>query len=407
MNMVYARWSVLAFSFSIPWQNAIVYPQFGTISSVLGVIMFGVVAVGIAYRGRVRRPSLFLVLFAVLVWWLAMTYFWSVDPVASLTRTLTFLQLLAMTWIVHEICRDTRTRDQLFMAYVLGCFVVIAATVQAVLMGQISADPWAYRVAAEGFNPNGVAIVLALGVPMAWHNSRNHPSGSMRIISALYLPAMLIGLLLTASRTGLLAAAVAFTVVPLTLLRRRQLIRAVITVSLVIVTATVAVVAAWPQLKQYGLGRNLDRLVTVATLVSQGDLGERGAIWAEGIRMYADRPLLGYGNGGFRVEMEHRTGIRIAGHNAFITLWVESGAIGGMLFMLLLIAVARSFRGLHSRERALHVVLFATIVLVLVPSNTESHKAVWLILVLLTMARNEATERLHNSAAARAEVANA
>lgn len=386
MTARYVQWPVLVFTFSIPWQNAVVYSQFGTISSVLGLLMFGAVTLEVVRRGRIRTPSALLAAFAVLVWWQGATYFWSIDAAFTVTRVSTFAQLLAMMWVIHEVCRDTRTRDRLFVAYVLGCFVVMAATLQAFRSGRIAAlDPWEYRTVAEGFNPNGVAIVLALGVPMAWRTFRSSTSLPLRALSLAYFPLMLSALLLTASRTGMIAAVVALSVIPLTLFRRRQLVRAAGYGIVGIVGVAVLATAVAPRVMESGLQRNLTRLGTIFTQVARGDLGERGAIWREGGRIFADRPLVGYGSGGFRIEMERRTGTRIAAHNAFLTIWVESGAIGGVMFILILTIVASGISRLPRDERVMHGVLFATILLVLIPSNAESHKAVWLILSLLVV----------------------
>lgn len=72
------------------------------------------------------------------------------------------------------------------------------------------------RYTGIGGNPNDIAAIMALALPMAWHLSLLQRSGWLRWLNLSYLPVAVLGVVLTASRGGAVIAVVGLAVIPLT-----------------------------------------------------------------------------------------------------------------------------------------------------------------------------------------------
>src|SRR5690606_34663340 len=70
------------------------------------------------------------------------------------------------------------------------------------------------RFSVSNTDPNDYALILALAIPMAWDLFANQ-RGYVRVLNLLCIPLALVGIILTGSRGGSLAAAVALLVIPL------------------------------------------------------------------------------------------------------------------------------------------------------------------------------------------------
>src|SRR5947209_4628177 len=67
------------FVFAIPWENALLLPGVGTVSRLLGLLALPVAALAILERGRLRSPSLPLMLMGLFMVWGSLSYLWTVN----------------------------------------------------------------------------------------------------------------------------------------------------------------------------------------------------------------------------------------------------------------------------------------------------------------------------------------
>jgi len=90
-----------------------------------------------------------------------------------------------------------------------------------------------------GFNADAVGLLLTLGIPVAWHLARtNH--WAVRAVALIYFALAPVAILLTGTRGAFLAGIVAMSIVPLNLERPSLRSFLLVTVLLVIMTATIA-----------------------------------------------------------------------------------------------------------------------------------------------------------------------
>ncbi len=191
--------------------------------------------------GRIRPAPAPLIALAAFVAWSALTIFWSVDEIAVVNRVITNIQLLALVWFGWQLVRSEDSLRATLGGFLAGCVLIVALVWQAFLSGNAFEDAvfeGGTRYAAEGFDPNDMAVTLALGIPMAAYLSVAGRSG-WRWLILLYLPLAAIAIALSGSRGGTLAAGAAILCAVVWLARRS---RSALTLTLAMVGVGIAVV---------------------------------------------------------------------------------------------------------------------------------------------------------------------
>jgi O-antigen ligase len=273
--------------FTIPWENSTNYGDgIGSATRIMGLVSMlgGITAVVIA--GSVRRIVLFHIFLALLQSLIVASFFWSVDPEATVKTIRTFINVIWVVWLLWEFAPDESSQRWIMLAYITGSYISAFNTFLEMHRGTFHKSM--ERVTAIGWNPNGLAVVLALGIPMACYLGLD--SQSLRWVRALVLPYLIVApvaIALNASRGGSIAAIFALSALPLMLFRKGIGVK-VMTVALAIAAVGVATAvvpdAAW------------QRLSTTSTEASRGNLNGRTKVWAAGVRAIEENPLVGVGS---------------------------------------------------------------------------------------------------------------
>jgi O-antigen ligase len=370
---------LLVFAFTIPWEYSLdLGAPLGNIARIAGLVLLLAFIPAVLQAGRFRAFGLMQCLVAALYLWFCCSYFWTIDAAATLERMRGFAQVMITVVLVWELAETPDDLCHLMRAWVAGSWVLVALTlanfVSPATAGQI-------RFAAEGQDPNDVARFLDLGFPMAALLLHSDRRWWARTLALGYLPLGLIGVLLTASRGGLLAASVAIAGTGLLLIRshRRLLVGASLALPLLVAIFWLAVPRA-----------TVARIATIPEQLSGGDLNQRLNIWATGSQAFAHAPLFGAGAGTFvaaarlaRIDTAHNTALSIA---------VEGGLIA--LALALAIVVAATHAVLRTRgpvRVALGTALLVWMVTSLV-ATVEGNRSTWFLLALISVAGRFALE---------------
>ncbi|MDZ4802824.1 MAG: O-antigen ligase family protein [Bryobacteraceae bacterium] len=361
--------------FSIPWEKSLVAPGIGTVSRVLGSIALVGGVVAATLRRQVRLPNFALTLAGVFVLWSAATWFWSYYPEATVARSLTLLQLFLMAWLVWDLCRSAWQQRVLVGAFVLGAAVASLGTFARYAMSQ---QTYYKRYAAAGFDPNDLGLTVALAIPLAlWLALR---PGRMAWLWRVLVVVCCGAVLLTASRTAMVCAMAAFAVVPLAWRESTPQARWS-GVGLLLLLIAGAVGLAPKESRQ--------RLATIRTEVTTGTLHNRTTIWKAGVQAWKLRRLTGVGAGAYPKAVEPLIGVPgVAGHeyvahNTFLSVLVETGVIGFVLFsafvgVLLVFALIQ-----RAPERALWLTVMLVWAIGVSTLTWEHRKAAWVLFALL------------------------
>lgn len=373
-----AAWVLLCvFVFSIPWEKTLFVPGFGTASKLAGVAAFFLGMVSTIASQSLRRVNLVLAFAGALVGWILLTNLWTLDPPLTMVRSVTYLQLLAMLWLVWQLCRGEARQRRLMQAYICGSMVGATSTF---LRYADNVQTYYRRYAATGFEPNDFGLVMALAIPMAGYLAVR----SDRRRRWLYYAAILIevtAVLLTASRTALLATFLAFGFLFLTLRGARRSHKMAVGVLTVLLLSSLVRLAP-------PASRN--RLATIPKEVARGTLNKRTQIWKAGLKAFKSHLVLGVGAGAYpaavRAWLPEPTvpGAKNVAHNTFLSVLVECGVIGFALFILLLGSVALCIWQMPGTERLLWTFLLLVWVAGVSTLTWEQNKPTWLLFALAT-----------------------
>jgi O-antigen ligase len=292
----------------------------------------------------------------------------------------TYVQLMLVLLIIWELAPSRERVLALMMAYVLGCYV---SALDTILVFRREAAVLR-RFSAGGGDANDLAMTLALALPMAWYLGMTYHRPIVRWICRGYIPIALFALGLTGSRGGMIVTMIALLIVPLSVthLSPGKLASAVVLLGL----AGVLAVAYIPE-------NIVQRLASTSSEVEGGSLGGRFKLWKAGMHAFAHKPVWGYGASGFKAAITPELGdLAQVAHNSFISVLVEEGMVGLLLYLLMLFAVFRAVLKLPRPERRFALVVFIALCVAMSPLTWEDRKVAWFVLAaLLGLSRSYTT----------------
>ena len=372
---------LLLFAFSIPWEYSLDLGEpLGNVARVAGILVLLAAIPAVLAAGRLRRPDAFCWVTLALFLWFCCTCFWTIDASVSLIRLRACFQEFMIVWMVWEFADSPADLRNLLRATVAGCWVLAALTLASFRSPQAIADGQ-IRFAAYGQDPNDVARFLVLGLPLAALLVNCEPRRLLRWIAFAFLPVALVAVLLTASRSGFLAAllGLAGALFLLAAGRARRVLAAFYALPLFLA-------ALWWLIPR----ATFDRLATIPQQLQGGDWNQRTNIWSEGWIAFVHAPLFGAGVGAF-VAAAHTAPIDTA-HNTPLSI-----LIGGGLCALFLVSVlvALAARAVLSCRGPLRLALATCLIVLLVTAfvaTVEENRMTWLLFALTIAAARLSAE---------------
>ncbi|MGH7509229.1 MAG: O-antigen ligase family protein [Gemmatimonadales bacterium] len=359
------------FVFTLPWETVLVIPGVGVITKVTGALALGCALLAVVVSGRVRRlHGLHVAALLFLAWAAAGLLGHRMQEIPN--KFWTYAQLLLVLWMIWELAPSRSRQLGLLTAYVFGAYISAFDTIR---IFRTQAEVLR-RYAAGGADANDVAMMLALALPMAWYLGMTYQKPLLRWACRGYLPVGLLAIGLTGSRGGMVATVVALLIVPWTLTQLSPGRRAVALV-LIVISGAIAIAYVPDRLKE--------RLATTRTEVEGGRLGGRVKLLQAGVKAFALKPVIGYGTSGFKkavspwLNQEESQ----AAHNSFLSVLVEQGMVGLVIYLTMFFAVFLAVLNLPPLERRFALVLLATLVTSMLPLTSEDSKRVWFILAAL------------------------
>ena len=378
-----ALWSLAATVFAIPWQEAVVIPGVGSVVRIVGALALVLTALSTLEPGgfRVRSlPSLFIAA-GIYVLWTVLSFFWTVDVVATSSTISTHAQLLLLMWAIWQLSAGPRSRRLLAQAYVLGSFVAAVSVINvfAFHSEQVNLDG---RTTALGGNHNDIAAVMAIALAMAWWLASVMKGSDLRAFLYLaYVPIGLVAILLTGSRGGALAACLALGAVVLSLGKVRHTTRVLL--ALVLFCALVTAASLPRDIWERALPA-FERVRETPELIGSSSLTGRTEIWRAGYMAVRESPIIGFGGDAFPAAVRYWLGYAKSAHNSFLSVAVNTGLIGLVLFCtMFLVTLLRLHRRVPSASRTTEVTIFVVLVVCMFPLGWEYYKSTWFVLAWL------------------------
>lgn len=350
--------------FSIPWEDSFSIPVIGSLARLMGMVVAGFWFLTILTEGRFRKPNLFHVFVLLFFLWNIVSYIWTVDLDGTTERIKTYIQIFLLILILWEMYRKPADLVAGLQAYILGAYVCIASSISNYLHGT-TAENYEVRFSATGVNAVDLALILLLGIPLAWHLFQGTDikvNRFLRIIDISYIPLAIFSILLTASRTSLFAIVPALIFI---LWPKRLDIGRLIFISMFLVISFLVFRAIIPA----GV---TTRLATVTTSVSTADIGGRVNLWMEAISLFIRHPVVGIGSGTLYAT------IGTFAHQTLLSVLAETGLVGFLLLTCILTIVVNQAIMLPKGYSGLWLAVFFIWLIGILSLSWESTKSTWI-----------------------------
>jgi len=376
-----ARGLLLGFVFAIPWEYSLdLGPPWGNVARFAGLLLLLATIPTVLLAGRVRKPAALQWLTLALYLWFSCTCFWTIEPHLTLEKMRGYFQEMMIVWLVWEFAETAEDLLKILRVWLAGSGVLAVLTIaNFVLTDTRTSDQ--FRFVAVGQDPNDVARFLVFGFPIAALLFEEKGNRLGRALALSYLPLGLAGVLLTASRSGLVGAAVALAGCGLLLLQNHA--RAVLVGMFVLPFLAVGAWFAVPH-------ETTLRLVTITEQLQHGDLNQRLNIWAAGWKAFVQAPIFGHGAGSF-VSASGLAPIDTA-HNTPLSILVEGGLFALLLASAIVAVSARSAVKTRGPLRVALTTLLATWCLLSLVGTVGENRTTWLLLAVIAVASRLSAE---------------
>jgi O-antigen ligase len=326
-------------------------------SLVIGVTLISVTLLSIPYlfqKFDVLFKDINMVMI-VLFYWSLYTSLWTEYPLTTIQRVfIVFIPTFILLILVSKDENKIKTFISLakifvfFFSIIAGIGLVLrlfgnvqyssGQSIEKLTVGPITifqtlyGIPPFFRITSITNNPNTLAIWLAFSLTLCvflyYVGKLSFKTFSINFILQVS------ALVLTISRSGIASAMISLLLMYAMSKRRRFLYVVCFSVIIIITIMAVTINNDYHLL----LPGNYSQL-RIST-----DLNSRQDAWIPLVEYIADNPLLGAGFGVSSEAILQKQGLEIATHNAYLTVFSETGLLGGSLFLLFWIySIIRSF----------------------------------------------------------------
>ncbi|MGA2808519.1 MAG: O-antigen ligase family protein [Terracidiphilus sp.] len=369
-----AQGLLLLFVFTIPWEYSLDLGEpLGNVARIAGLLLLLAAIPAVFQAGRMRTPGPMQGLVLAFYLWLCCSYFWTIEPKETLARMRGGFQEVMVVWLVWELADSARDLRTLLRGYVAGSWVLAALTLANFASARATAEGQ-IRFAAFGQDPNDVARFLDLGFPLAALLLTSERRWPGRLLAAGYLPLGLLGVLLTASRGGFLAAMVGLAASGLLLVHGHP--RRLLAGGLALPPIAGVVWLTVPR-------GTFERLATISEQLQGGDLNQRLNIWQAGWRAFQRAPFFGTGAGSF--VSAARLAPADTAHNTALSIAVSGGVCALFLAAAILASAIWSITQTRGPlQWAMATTLLVWFITSLV-ATVEENRTTWLLLALIAL----------------------
>lgn len=270
-------------------------------------------------------------------------------PIMPNTSTMisAYITMAAFVVLVSLIPFTKKEIDNLMMFYSLGCLILaIMLLVGGKMDGGNAVNRYTISIFGKYQDPNWLAAILIGG---AFYSLNKVFERKGFVVSALYAVSFLaqsMGIMLSGSRGGLVAYALALVVYALIKIPRKKRIFALLIFALLVVGGYFLLKAVLPD-------KVFERLFDISDYISSRGTG-RMSIWNAAFSEILKRPLFGRGIISYNLFFLYEFGSASAMHNTFLAVLYEVGIVG---FIFFITPFLRVFKNALEKKNALMIAL--------------------------------------------------
>lgn len=371
-----ARACLYALIAAVPGLFVTISDSIGSVNRIIGAICVVVWLASILATQRIRRMHLFHVAAFGFTTWYCISLWWTVFDAGNDYRA-TVLQALVLTIMIWDLLRTKKQVYAAMQAYLVGGYISTAFTLNAYLHNaKLSA--YETRFSANGFDPNDLALLLVLGVPMAiFLATELGKQNKLRLAINMGYPLItILVILMTSSRGSLLSS---LPVIAFALLSGKRLFK--VAWGYLAAGAALALAA----FSRLNFADSLSRLATVTSSGSGDKFSGRANLWQGGWIAYGDHPWFGFGGGGYATAAFPFSGYgeKLFAHETYLSVLTELGPVGFLIFASALFCVIHAVVSMRGRERLMWASVLGSWMIGVSALSWEFRSQTWLFFSLI------------------------
>lgn len=322
-NLNFLNFAIALFFLASPIESIALFEGFS-----IAKLSALVVLLGWASKKFKTRPSLMIKSFLLLAIYASFTILWSIERSNSTNQVLMFLWPSIIVAVAMNYSIRCNEHIYLYLkAYIIGCLISTVSTFifrDATLAAAEFAGQ--ERLTAFGQDQNTLAFLLCVGFTIVLDYFRRTTDSIHRYISIAIMVPLVVVILSTGSRTGLILTAFVFG---LYFLSNGSMKNLFLIILLIIFLS--------PVIYNYIPETIWDRFLQTNDLVESGNFSERGDIWSSGLSALSQENfILGVGYSNFSTMLRQHFSWQMASHNTYLSYLADFGLAGFAIFILVL-----------------------------------------------------------------------
>jgi O-antigen ligase len=364
---------VLMVFLTTPLESVEIFTNF-SIVKLVSLVLIGYTLLARKNIFIIHEP--FLVILMIYAIFTFLSFLWSINQEITLQKSLlTILPNFIVTLIVYFAIQDRADLEKMFIAYIVGCFIISCVSLYAYATGYNLVEEDEGRITAFNQDQNELSFLLSFG-----------------IVSIVYL--LKYSILKKTAKTLLIVSGVVFAFIILTTGSRMGLIL------LVLITTTLAImnirrgriVFFVPVILIVGLtlfellpDTTRERLFQIQDQVKSRDLTGRVAIWKLGFNAFENRDayVLGTGYNTFRLLITEKSGRSAASHNTYLSTLIELGITGFCIYLSMIAYLLFRIYYLFRRGSVFFILLILPLLVTMFVLSTNDRRWFFLIGVII------------------------
>lgn len=290
-----------------------------------------------AIRAAINKSRLYLLEEGLLIFYLLCLSmilsiplsFWPTRSLNSLAEVLKMLVFIVL--FIHLIDNERKLKMLFWIFLAVNCFLAITAVKEFLILGGAAA--LVRPGGSGGFlqDANDFALALSVALPFSFYFFISELKKAQKFFFFLSFILLTLGVISTVSRGGFIT--LIFLFIYFSLKSKNRLVGILSIILILILILAFAPHEYW------------QRQMTITSYQQDESAMGRIGAWKAGIRMFADRPLLGVGAGAYDVAFGVKYGVQngpwFVTHNAYIQIAAELGIFGLLFYLGLMIYIYR------------------------------------------------------------------
>ena len=355
---------LLLMVFLIPWGEGL----YDGLARVVAMPTLGLTMIMVVLEGSHRNFSAFNLFALLLAVWYLVGIWWAPDLEWGMEILKTYIMLIMMSFMFTYLINSEYKFRWTYQAYVLGTVTATGIIFNNFLKGVTG--PYYNRYTVEHIETDNMAIILALGIPMAVWLYTQYENRFAKLINVVFIPIIFYGIFLTGTRTGLVTGMIGIMYLAFT--QRKVSFNLKMIYFGGVISLAVAVVSLAPK-------ASVERIFSLGKSLQSGDLNYREVIWQHSISAWGDNPILGNGTGSLgNVLNSYHVEFKWA-HNSYVQILTENGLIGLVIYLLMIGSLLYYALKCGVETKFFLLTLWITIAVSQLTLHSQNLKEIWFV----------------------------